>query len=280
MDEELPGARASRWGRLIHGQGGTSGQQTLGKKQVLIYDADAETPLAGGPPFFDFGGADHDAEQMQIVIDSPRVIARSFASLAGQQIQNLSGEYDNATIDSADFPGTTDPIIWPPISALIEWGTNYRTSVIVDIVNGAKVNVSASAVRAWAIVTADAANAPGTSAAYVLGAFATPGWPGASQAARTVYLGAIDHGASSDVFPVPAFAKRATVISCGDGSEVTAATLQFWQAQDGSRNVGNYFVSGNQPGPFVVPNAAAYFSVLSGLAADGVLFSVVFDLAL
>jgi hypothetical protein len=272
--DERSGARASRWARLVE-------NQPLGKKINMVYDAELETVQVAPVPFFDFGGSDLDAEQMQIVLDSPRSIVRTFASLAGLHQQNLSGEYANYEIDTADnYPGTVSPIIWPPFCCVLEWGTNFKTRAIVDMVNGAKVNISASAVRAFAIVPPDAFNVPGTSGLYTLGAFATPGWPGPSSASRTIYLGSVAAGEPSNLFVVPPFAKRATIIgmSAANPPAITVATLQFWQCPNGSHNVGNYFVSGNQPGPFDVPNGAAYFSVLSGMGA-ATAFAVLFELA-
>lgn len=274
VDDRLIGATASRWGRLAQGQ-------ALGKKIVMAYDSTIHAAQVAQLPFFDFGGSDHDAEQIQIVIDSPRALWRSFASLTGQQLQNLSGEYANSEIDTANFPGTAAPIIWPPFSVIVEWGTNARTRAIVDCVNGAKLNVSASWVRAYPLVAADAAaNQPGTSAAYVLSAFASPGWASAGNARRTVWLGQILNAGSSGVFDVPPFAKRVTVIAQDPtGAAVTVATIQFWQDPNGATNVGNYLVTGNQPGPFNVPNAAQYFSVLNGAGAD-LKFCAVFELAI
>lgn len=272
VDDRLEGATASRWGRLAQGQ-------ALGKKAVMAYNAEIDTAQIAPVPFFDFGGSDHDAEQMQIVIDSPRVIWRTFASLAGENLQNLSGEYANYEAPTGNFPGTAAPIAWPSITCMLEWGTNTRTRAIVDMVNGAKVNLSASWVRAFAVIPPDTHNAPGTSAAYVLNAFASPGWPGPSSATRTIQLGTVVAGDASGVFVIPPFAKRATLIGFSTASppEITTGYLQFWQSPDGSNNVGNYFISGNQPGPFLVPNGAAYVSIVSGMAAD-TKFAVLFDL--
>jgi hypothetical protein len=60
---------------------------------------------------------------------------------------------------------------------------------------------------------------------------------------------------------------------------VTVAYVRFWQSPDGTLNVGNYIVNGNQPESFNLPNAGAYFSVVSGMAAT-TLFAVCFDLAI
>lgn len=272
---ERPIERNDAWTELTRGQ-------PLGKRIVLPYDAANLTAQPAPIEFFQLGGLDRNAVQMQIVLSSPCAIPRSAAELIGENIQNLSGEYFNTgTIN--DYPGTSDPIVWPPVSVLVEWGTNARAHMIVDAKNGASINVSASWVRCRGLFTADAANAPGTSGLYVMSAFASPGWPSAANAQRTVYLGEIDGGASSDVFAVPPFARRATVIGCdATGATVTTAALLFWQSPNGTHCVGNYFVSGNQPGPFAVPNGAQYFTVVPQVSefsgSVALLYSVAFDL--
>jgi hypothetical protein len=280
MDRPGDGALATKWARLTQGQ-------PTGGRAVILYDNTVIGPQIAGTPFLDLGGDDHDAEQMQIVIDSPRLLWRPFSELAGEPLQNIQGEYDNLEIDTTDdFPGTAAPIIWPPISVLIEFGTLTRTRILVDAVNGARVNVSASAVRAWAVITADATNQPGTSAAYALRAFATPGWPTTGDAQRTVWLGSIAGGGlgTSDVFAVPEYAREVTLVGCdvtATPPAVTVGYIRFWQSPDGAaggRNVGNFFVSGAQPGPFRVPNGAAYFDVVSGMGAAAH-FAALFTLA-
>lgn len=275
------GADATTWARLTQ-------NQPTGGRAVILYDADAEEPQIAATPFLDLGGADQDATQMQIVIDQPRVIWHRASTLAGLDITNLSGEYSNVTVDTTDhFPGDSTPIVWPPISVLIEFGTLTKTQIIVDIINGARINIAASWVRAYAVVTDDAANRPGTSAAYALRAFATPGWPSSSLAQRTVWVGTLTDGAPSSVFAVPAAAKRVALVGCDTSATppiITSGYIRFWQRPDGptamAGNVGNYFVSGNQPGPFVVPNGAAYFDVVSQMGdALTTPFAAVFDLA-
>jgi hypothetical protein len=272
-DDQRMGAWASRWGRLAK-------DQALGKKVVLVYDANTIEAQAAPVPFFDFGGSNLDAEQIHIVIDSPRVVRIPFLSIEGQYEQNLSGEYSSFEIGAGNFPGTAAPIIWPPFSCLIEWGTNAKTRAIVDVINGAKINISASWVRAFPLITVDAArNQRGTSGAYVLNAFASPGYSSNGNARRTVFLGTVQPAATSGVFVVPPFAKRATVNNCVPGGAPTSAILQFWQSPDGTHCVGNEFANAPAVGPFDVPNGAAYFSVFSdmGVAAP---FNVVFELAL
>ncbi len=122
------------------------------------------------------------------------------------------------------------------------------------------------------------------SAAYVIAAFASPGFVQAGVAQRTIYVGSPAEGIESEVFSIPRFAKRAYLIGCDPAAApgITIGTIRWWQSADGvagANNLGNMFVSGNQPQAFDVPNGAQYFSVLPGMAGS-VLFSVVFDLAI
>jgi hypothetical protein len=252
----------------------TLGRPT-GKRVVMPYEATGGVQIAP-IEFFTLGGLDRDAVQMQIVLSSPMAIPRTQSSLAGQNIQNLSGEYGNSGT-LGDYPGSVDPIKWPPVSTLIEWGTNSRAHAFVDAKNGAVINLTASWVRAIGIFTADHANQPGTSGLYVMSAFASPGWPSAANAQRTIYLGSVASLAQSDVFTVPPFARRATVIGMDTTPGVTTAYLLFWQSPDGTNPIGTYFVSGNNPGPFSVPNGAAYFTVVSG-AGSTIKYAAAFDL--
>lgn len=260
--------RDDAWGQLTLGR-------PLGKRIVMPYQADGGVQVAP-IEFFQLGGLDRDAVQMQIVLSSPMAIPRTQASLAGENIQNLSGEFSNSGT-LGDYPGSADPIAWPPVSVLLEWGTNARAHVFCDAKNGSVINLTASWVRAIGIFTADHANQPGTSGLYVMSAFASPGWPSAANAQRTVYLGAVASLAQSDVFTVPPFARRATVIGMDTTPGVTTAYLLFWQSPDGTNPIGTYFVSGNNPGPFSVPNGAAYFTIVSG-AAGTIKYAAAFDL--
>jgi hypothetical protein len=258
------------WERLIRGR-------PIGKRIVFEYAPTDDDEQFAPIEFFTLGGEDRDAVQMRVVLSSPTIIKISADDLAGINLQNLSGEYFNNTVGVDDFPGTVDPVIWPPISALIEWGTNARAHAIVDVRNGSPVNVSASWLRVRGLITPDAANVPGTAGAYVMSAFASPGWADSKAAARTIFLGTVDASASSDVFAVPPFARKATVVGMDATGVVETSYLNFWQSPDGTHPVGSYFTNGNQPGPFRVPNGAQYFSILAGATSA---YAVLFDLSI
>lgn len=258
------------WERLIRGR-------PIGKRIVFEYAPGDEDDQFAPIEFFQLSGEDRDACQMRVVLSSPTIVKVSADNLAGINLQNLSGEYFNNTIGTADFPGTGDPVIWPPISALIEWGTNAKTHAICDARNGCPINVSASWLRVRGLITPDAANVPGTPGAYVMSAFASPGWCDGESATRTIFVGTVDATDASDVFAVPPFARRATVVGMDNTGVIETSYLNFWQSPDGTHPIGSYFTNGNQPGPFRVPNGAQYFSILAGATSA---YAVLFDLSL
>ena len=275
---EGPATRAPGWARLCEGQ-------AIGKKSVLLYSGGDEVRQRAPVPMLQIDGDDADATQMVITLAPPTVIPLPFVDVSGAFAnQNVTGEQSNLQIRTrGNFPGTGAPIQWPPLEAIIEWGTGGTSArASVDFVNGLTLNISASFVRVFAAIASSARSSViGTSAAYVLAAFASPGFASADQAQRTIYVGDVDETDESEVFSIPRFAKRAYLIGCDDGATpvLTVGTLRWWQSPDGTNNVGNLFVTGNQPQAFDVPNAAQYFSVISGMSGTH-LFAVVFDLAL
>lgn len=263
------------WARLCKGQ-------TIGHKANLFYDASIDDAIQlAGNDCLEIGGEDIDATQLQITLCPPAAIPREAADL-DLNFQHQTGELDNANVGAANYPGDVTPIAWPPITARIEYGTGgTRAVVYADFVNGTSVNITASWVRVTAVVMPDAIHAPGTTGLYTLAAFASPGWPRNGNAQRTIYVGTIpEANDESAIFPVPPFAKKGTVIGCDTGSPpaVTVAYIQFWQSPDGTKNVGNYLVNGNQPIEFNVPNGGAYFSIVSAMSSP-TLFAALFDLA-
>jgi hypothetical protein len=269
LNEEQIDVGDSAWQRLTCGQ-------ALGKRIVFAYDPDDDGVQDFPIEFFQLGGEDRDSTQMRIVLTPPTIIPIPAADLAGKNLQNLTNEYFNGTIGDADFPGSGAPVIWPPLSAIVEWGTNARTHAIVDIGNGRPINIAASWLRVRGGVTTDGFNVPGTAGAYVMSAFASPGWADNDTATRTVFMGTLTGNAESDIFAVPTFARKATVVGM-TANVVTAANLNFWRSPNGTHPCGTFFQSGNAPGGFRVPNAAQYFSVNPEATGP---YAVVFDLSL
>lgn len=283
--EQLP-ARPG-WPRLARAGG-------IGKSGVLIYNA-SDDGLQNAPvPLISIGdqrGAnaptDEDASPIIVTLAPPRVIPIAYADLTPNG-QNQSGEYNNIGMrDAGNFPGTGGPIVWPLLEAIIEWGTGgIASEARVDFSNGLTVNLSASWLRVHAAAVPSArSGVVGTSAAYWLAAFVSPGWTQPGRAQKTVCVGALDVNEESGVFSVPRFAKRAYLVAADAGAtpQVTVGTLRFWRSPDGQVGgncAGNFFVSGAQPQAFEIPNAGLYFSVLSGTPGTDVPFSVIFDLAI
>jgi hypothetical protein len=277
----LPG-----WPKLSRGQ-------QIGKSAILLYDAERTSIQPATIDLLSIGNrgaesTDDDAEPLILTLAPPRVIPRELDDVISEgNPQNATGEKDAYEISTQDpFPGTSAPIVWPQFEAIVEWGTGgFSTLARVDFAQGLTINLSASWLRVIAAAVPTARSGIiGTSAAYWLAAFVSPGFTRPGIAQKTIYVGDIAAGEESEVFTVPRFAKHAYVIGCDSGAvpAITIGTLRFWQSPDGQaggQNVGNFFVSGNQPSPFPVPNAGMYFSVLSGMASSTPL-AVVFDLAI
>ncbi len=265
----------SPWGRGMV-------DQTYGKKTNIRYDATKALWQFAEDSICEPRLLDIDATQMQVTLISPAAIPRDGDDI-GPDVQNATGEFNNANVTPAGYPGSNIPIAWPPFTAYLKWGTGgARAEAFIDWVNGTTINITASALDLRAAVAPDAANAasPGTSGLYTLAAFVSPGWPRPGNAQRTIYVGALDESDESDIFQVPLFAKRVTVIGAtvGGAAVVTAAFLRFWQSPDGTNPVGDYFVNGNQPLPFNVPNGGMYFSIVNAGAAAN--FSICSELAI
>lgn len=259
----------------------------LGKKSVLVYNADVVAKQNAAVSILQIEGQDGDAQPVVVTLGSPSVIPLPLVDFQGLNLQAITGEQSNFQSGARTFPGTAGPTEWPGIMAVIEWGVGGASSrAFVDFVNGTCVNLQASWLRVHAAISEFDANAiRGTSAAYVLQAFVGPGYTRPGNAQRTIYVGELNNNAESAVFPVPPFARRATLIGCDNSNvpNVTVGTLRFWRSAAGvpsGDNVGNYFVSGNQPGPFDVPNAAEFFSVFNQMGESDVLFGVIFELAI
>lgn len=276
--EDRPGL--SPFGRLAKGQ-------PLGKKTVLKYNADVNDDQPAAVPILRLEGDDLDATQMIITFAPPLVIPLSEADVDLNEygIQNMTGEQDNNQVPGDNFPGTADPIAWPPLEAVIEWGIRGAScKMTVDITNGCAVPITASFVNVHAAVTqgSESGEIVGTSALYVLSAFIGPGLNQSLNAKRTIYVGVLANATESAVFAVPTFARRAYLVGCDNTSPpvVTVGYVRFFQSPDGPAGancVGNFFVSGNQPTGFNVPNAGQYFTVFNQSSRD-IKFAVIFEL--
>lgn len=253
----------SRWGRLTM-------TQNMGGTRVIEFVAPTEGVRVTKPTTLaQINGDDADAMDLTVTLTGPRISPIPIAGLDGRSPSDLKEFNSNAQV-----AGQVPPVVWPPIYANVSWGTGgINATALVDFVNGAQISISGSFLRVDAtIVAGPLIGINGTSGFYQTGAFVGPGIARTSSATCTTYIGDVPALAESAVFPVPPFARRATVISRDPGGipAVTVATLRFWQSSDGvvgGHNVANYLVTGNQPLPFGVPDAAAYASVLSGMGA-------------
>lgn len=269
------------WERLSRGK-------TLGGSVRLPYNASVLRRQFGPSNLLDVSGDDADACQIRLTLTAPRISRIPFSSVAQFAISTQDPTQTNEETGADDFPGSSEPALWPPFEAVVEFGVGGRNEVFaLDFVNGAAVDLTASFLRVRAAVPNLAgAGILGTSAIYELAAFAGPS-QGHSRAQKTVWCGVVPSLTESAVFPVPKFARTAYVVGCDPSAsavtvEVTVANLRFWQSADGvagGHNVGNFVAAGNQAAPFDVPAGAAYASIASLMSVDS-RFSIVYGLAL
>lgn len=277
--------RTQGWERLIW-------DQPLGKRSNLQFIA-GDSNILRGPPFFQITGDDRDAMTLALTIVPPRVafgVPANVIDSAAGAVQNVGGAQDNFEVSTeGDFPGTSVPITWPPMSARIRWGVGgMNTYADVDLMNGVVLNIHASFVEVYPYVALTSANGiEGTSAVYELGAFIAPGYTKPGNAQKTEWVGVIDTGAEGLTFPIPRFAKRAYLIACDSTvtPQLSVGTLRFWQntvaaGGAGVSNLGNFFFAGaTQFQSVEIPNGAMYFSVLNGMS-ENARYAVIFDLSI
>ena len=178
--EDRPGL--SPFGRLAFGK-------VLGKSSILIYDHHVDCVQQAPVDMIVVEGDDLDASQLILTLHPPRVIPLCFDELR-LDFQNVTGEQTNSEVSNVcDFPGTNEPIRWPPLEALIEFGVGgVSTKVIVDYLNGVTLSVIASYLRVSALVTQTkkCGDVYGTSAAYHLAAHVGPGYAGDTRSGRSL----------------------------------------------------------------------------------------------
>lgn len=274
--EDRPGL--SPFGRLAMGQ-------TLGKSSILIYDHHADVVQQAPVDIVNVNGDDLDAQQLILTLHPPRVIPiSSDEARARLDQQNLTGEQTNSEVTPCDFPGTSEPIRWPPLEALVEFGTGgVNTQVVVDYMNGVTLSVPASFLRVRALVTQNrhVGDISGTSAAYYLAAHVGPGFA-ESHAQRTIFVGDVKDNHESKVFDVPKFAEIALLVGRRSHHDHhptrTRGWIRFWQSPNGTHGIGDFFMSDRQA-RVDVPNGAQYFSVFNKSGHE-MKMSVLFELSL
>lgn len=274
--EDRPGL--SPFGRLAMGG-------VLGKSSILIYDHHGDDVQESEVGMINIEGDDLDAQQLILTLHPPRVIVLPFAEVRRRlDQQNITGEQTNAEVAACDFPGTDDPMRWPPLEALVEFGVGgVNTKVAVDYVNGVTFSVSASFLRVHALVTQSrhGGDIYGTSAAYYLAAHVGPGFAG-YHAQRTVFVDHLKTRHESCVFDLPRLAKTASLVGSRtrhrSSPTPTIGWIRFWQDSKGKHGVGDFLVSNPQE-RIEVPNAAMYFSVVNESCHE-LKMAAVFKLAL
>jgi len=256
----------------------------FGKSTILLYDHHTADVQPSMNDMIVIEGDNLDACQLSLTLHPPRVIPLCFDEIARINQQNLTGEQSNSEVAICDFPGTKEPIRWPPLEAVIEFGTGgVSARVVVDYLNGVSLSVVASYLRVSAVVSQskDCNDIFGTSAAYYLAAHVGPGYAEA-HAQRTIFVGDVEDHDDSDVFDVPMFANVAILIGCRKHQHksptLTTGWIRFWQDPKGEHCVGDFFVSDHKS-RIEVPNTAQYFSVFNE-SGHKMKMSVIFKLAL
>jgi hypothetical protein len=256
----------------------------------LIYDHELSDVQPAPVDMITVEGDDVDAWQLLLTLHPPRVIPLSIDEVRERlDRQNLTGEQTNSEVTVERFPGTKKPIRWPPLEALIEFGTGgVSTKVVVDYLNGVTLSVVASYLRVHALVSQsrESGDIFGTSAAYYLAAHVGPGFA-VPHVQRTIFVGDVDDKHESDVFDVPKFAKVGSLVGGRSHHHrhhhhppvIPEGFIRFWQSPDGTNPVGDFFFSGKGSLPVEVPNAGQYFSVFNQ-SGHHMKMSVIFELAL
>jgi len=272
--EDRPGL--SPFGRLAMGG-------NLGKSSILIYNGDSDCVQPAETDMISIEGDDLDSQQLIVTLQPPRVIPLCFSEIILPRLdrQNLTGEQTNSEVTPCDFPGTHDPIQWPPLEAVITFGVGgVNTDVVVDYLNGVTISVTASFLRVKAVVTQtrEVGHIYGTSAAYYLAANVGPGFA-ESHAHRTIFVGNVGDGEESDSFDVPRFAKKATLVGFHrhhhSVPKRTMGWIRFWQSPNLTNGVGDFFL--DEPRAIEIPNGAQYFTVLNE-STEKQKMSVIFNL--
>ena len=261
-------------------------EQPLGKSVQLIYNAGDDDAQAAFTEILRVEGDDLDATQMCITFAAPRVLPIAFVDIPQDVETSPTTSVSNSEVSADEFPGSADPISWPPLQAVIEWGVQGgQARAIIDITNGCVINIVASFVKVQPIIAQGATvDIESTSACYQINGFIGPGWSKATNAKNTVFLGTVVNTDESAVFAVPKFAGRARLVALDASvkpSTVVAGYLRFWQSPDGQAGgniVGSYYQT-PLSGPEDVPAGGLYFSVNNQTGAD-MKFAVIFELAL
>lgn len=272
----------TEWRKLSMGK-------TLGKSIILHVPG---VPISNLHPAFapnnvlEVSGDDTDALNLSLLLSPPKVL--DSAGLTVTNVQNVSGTQDNINLFANPPPAV--PFIFLPVVARVEWGIGGTSNQVdIDVSDGTVVNISSSFVRVSMGIDVSYlaggffSNTPGF---YQLSAFIGPGFGRGSGCRRTFFVrGPVAHPAflanneTSEVMPIPRFAKKVSVIGSVASGNTWAGHVRFFTSNNALVNIGDVIVQANLAEPFLIPNGAYYFTVLniSGVDATPV---AVFELAI
>lgn len=265
----------SGWTALANGK-------TIGNSAVI--DFDNANVNQSSVNILEVSGQDKDSLQLSITFAPPL-----FAPPGSDAFQD---NHEVLTAPNSGYANGVNSPLLANVLGVILWGSGGNSNkAVVDINNGATVNLSASFVRVMGLV--DNRTIAGESMRYRIGAQISPGHTIGGGATCTVPV-ASDLGVNveSAVFPVPRFAKTVTVL----GSSIIAGPppgvvgtlftgwIRFWHSPTGplvGTHNGELLYAGNVGNslPVRIPNGANYFTIMSGIAAPNHIMAV-FDLSI
>lgn len=269
------------WEALINGRtvGKAVNIQTSSTLDVLTRD------------MLEISGADANGVPLTVTFSSPKLMNTPAGTF---DVNNLQGPFqDNVEVLSvfAANPTFYGPAgngpLYTDVQAEVEWGTGgISNKVIVDIGNGACININASFVRVRAMLRNTASI--GENRIYQVAASVAPGHSKWVAGQFTQPLGDWDTGDETTVFAVPRYARRVTVLGLNNSATpgpIFVGSIRFWRNPNGptlgTMRVGEYTFAGNAPNEvsLPVPNGAYFYTVVSQLATPNNLFAI-FDLAI
>lgn len=253
--------------------------KSIGKSVDVLFTTPALTQSVA-PAFNDLllvQGEDDDAMNLKLTINPPQYAptVTVLPTSNGQQVP-LSGTQDNVMASPPKLGGAA---LVPPFAsafASIEWGCGGASNVAeVDFNNGVTVDLTASFVRvkaAFDVFPSAEYGDPSFVHPYRLSAFIGPGYPrGSYPATRTLIGDVLNDGAESAAYAIPRFSRRAFVFAPTGLGVTFVGQLRLWRDNRGAASVfpiANYLVSGNNPGSFIIPNGAAYWTIVNNSGAQ------------
>ena len=277
-------SQLTAWGYLAVGN-------TLGKRVNQVYTGAVSAGSAQSAPMAMLAvSADDKCAHSMVLTLAPPEVYEDLAPPLPDDIQNLSGSYDNITRQPVFPAGAVGGRVTATLGrvamgnpvAIIEWGIGGVASrVEADFSNGLCLNLQASFVRVRSFFDSVILGTAET-AHYQTAAFIGPGHAKPMNAQRTVMMtDATAINTESAMYTVPRFAKSVHLCGANDVHDTFVGTIRFYRSNDAAAAgavVADYIFAGNTAGPIPIPNGAYYFTFVPGIA-DCFACNAVFQLA-